>query len=96
MAAYVMASMEITDAEAFVAYAKQVPKTLEAHGGRYLARGDAGETVEGTWRPKQVVLLEFPDMAAAKAWYASGAYQDILPLRLDHSRTHFMTFVDGV
>ncbi|GAA2774712.1 hypothetical protein GCM10010521_61380 [Streptomyces rameus] len=39
--------------------------------------------VEGTW-PGIMVLIEFPDLAAARAWYASAAYQEILQLRSDH------------
>ena len=28
-----------------------------------------------------LVVIEFPSMAEARAWYDSGPYQDILPLR---------------
>ncbi len=31
-----------------------------------------------------MVLIEFPDLPTARAWYASPAYQEILRLRTDH------------
>ena len=39
------------------------------------------EAVEGT-PPDGMVLLEFPTIEAAKAWYHSPAYQAALPHRL--------------
>lgn len=95
MTAYVIADVHITDAERFAEYSKQVPRTLEPYGGRFLARGGAHETIEGEYRPKRIVILEFPDMQAARAWYASPAYQTILPIRLQNSRAGFFTFVEG-
>ncbi len=44
MAAYVIANARVTDPDHYQEYASQVPRTIERHGGRYLARG--GE-VEG-------------------------------------------------
>jgi uncharacterized protein (DUF1330 family) len=41
----------------------------------------ATEAVEGP-APDGVILLEFPDVAAAKAWYESPEYQAALPHRL--------------
>ena len=41
--------------------------------------------VEGEWQPKRLVVLKFPDMVAAKAWYNSPEYQEILPMRLEAS-----------
>ena len=35
---------------------------------------------EGPW-PGTVVIVEFPGVDAARAWYQSPAYQAILPLR---------------
>ena len=41
-----------------------------------------------------VVVIAFPDLEAAHAWYASSAYQAILPLRLRNS-TGGAVVVDG-
>lgn len=95
MTAYVIACVEITDPEGFKQYSQQVPKSLEPFGGRFLIRGGAHETVEGDFDPKRFVVLEFPDMKAAKAWYGSAEYQRILPIRFKNSRGRFFSFVEG-
>ena len=87
MAAYVIAELEITDPAGFEEYRKAVPATIAAHGGRYLARGGALESLEGGWSPKRMVILEFPSMAQAKAWYASADYRDLLAQRQRTTRS---------
>jgi uncharacterized protein (DUF1330 family) len=74
MAAYVIASIEVTDPATYDEYRKGVAATIAQHGGRFLARGGAVEHLEGSFIPKRVVILEFASMAAAKAWYASPEY----------------------
>jgi uncharacterized protein (DUF1330 family) len=69
--------------EAGLSYLEQVEATAQPHGGRWLANGEA-DVVEGAW-PGLVVLMEFPDRAAADAWYNSPEYQAILPLRVNSS-----------
>ncbi|MFI7550907.1 DUF1330 domain-containing protein [Verrucosispora sp. WMMD703] len=69
--------------EAGLRYLEQVEATVKPYGGKWLANGEAS-TVEGAW-PGLVVLMEFPDRAAAERWYASPEYQEILPLRVNNS-----------
>jgi uncharacterized protein (DUF1330 family) len=40
-------------------------------------------------------MIAFPDLAAARAWYGSHAYQRILPLRLRHA-SGSVILIDGV
>ena len=87
MPAYVIAEIEITDPATFDEYRKGVPATIAAYGGRYLARGGALESLEGGWAPKRMVILEFPSMAQAKAWYASAEYRDLLAMRLRSTKS---------
>jgi uncharacterized protein (DUF1330 family) len=93
MAAYVVNEIWVKDAETFQTYVVQVPATLAPFGGRYLVRSGATETVEGD-PPGRIVILEFPDRAAALAWRASAAYQAILPIR-DASSTSRVYVVEG-
>ena len=39
------------------------------------------DALEGGPAPLRVVVIEFPDAAAARGWYESAEYQEILPLR---------------
>ena len=96
MAAYVIVDVEVTDPEAYKEYTGHVPATVEKYGGRFVVRGGKYETLEGSWQPKRIVVLEFPDYERAKAWYDSPEYQAIVPLRERNARTNFLTVVEGV
>jgi uncharacterized protein (DUF1330 family) len=93
MTAYVVNELWVSDAARFQTYVVQVPPTLEAFGGRYVVRSGATATIEGD-PPGRIVILEFPDRAAALAWRASPAYQAILPIR-DASSTSRVYVVEG-
>jgi uncharacterized protein (DUF1330 family) len=80
MPAYVIAEIEVTDPEAFRAYAPQVQSSFAPFGGRSLARGGTTRSLVGE-APKRVVVLEFENMERAQAWYASPAYDKLRALR---------------
>ena len=87
MPAYAVAHMrEVTMAPAIVEYLEQIDATLAPFGGRFLVHGGRVEVAEGTW-PGHLIVIEFPDRARADAWYHSAAYQEILALRTDNSRS---------
>ena len=65
-------------------YLEQVEATFQPYGGKWLVLGQHDEVLEGAW-PGSLVLMEFPDRDAAKAWYNSPAYQKILHLRTDNA-----------
>lgn len=96
MAAYVIVSVDVTDPDESRGYTSQTPDTLARYGGRFVVRGGAYQTLEGDWQPKRIVLIEFPSVEQATAWYHSEEYQAILPLRQRHARTEFLTIVQGV
>ncbi|MFI4986519.1 MAG: DUF1330 domain-containing protein [Alphaproteobacteria bacterium] len=81
MAAYIIGDVEVKDPETYAQYRSRVMATIEKYGGRFLVRGGAHEPLEGKWRPRRLVVLEFPDMAAAKAWYGSKDYAPLIKLR---------------
>lgn len=66
--------------EDVLVYMERVQATLNPFGGRFLVHGGPVEIREGTW-PGALVLIEFPDLTAARAWYESDAYSAIRPLR---------------
>ena len=94
MAAYVIADVTVKDPETYAEYRKHVPATVAKYGGRFLVRGGSHEPLEGAWRPGRVVVLEFPDMAAARAWYNSREYGPLLKLRQSASTGHLI-LVEG-
>lgn len=95
MAAYLIANIVVTDREGFERYRTGVPAVIAAHGGRYLVRGGATEVVEGSPEVNRLVILEFPDMAALKRFYASPEYRPLLALRVASSKSE-VVFVEGM
>lgn len=95
MAAYLIANITVTDPEGFAAYRAGVPAVIARFGGRYLVRGGAIETKEGTPGLDRLVILEFPDMAAARAFYDSADYAPLLAMRLASS-TGSVALVEGM
>jgi len=94
MPAYIVVDVEVTDPVRYEDYRKQVRPTLESYGGRFLARGGKVEILEGTWSPKRLVIVEFPDAAKAKAWWSSTEYAGPKAIRQSASRTQ-MILVEG-
>jgi uncharacterized protein (DUF1330 family) len=95
MAAYVIAHVEITDQQGFEEYRRLVPAVISAYGGRYLVRGGALERLEGDDILKRLVVLEFPDMASAKAFYQSPEYRPLIAMRQRTARSTLFA-VEGV
>jgi uncharacterized protein (DUF1330 family) len=95
MTAYAIAHLQdVTLGPGIATYLQRIDATLAPFEGRFLVHGATPEVVEGPW-PGDLVIVAFPDIAKARAWYASPAYQDILPLRTENSRSAAM-LVEGV
>ena len=56
MAAYVVVDVDVQDSVKYEEYRKTVLPTLQAYGGRFLARGGNVDVLEGTWSPKRLVI----------------------------------------
>ena len=95
MAGYVIAIVDITDADGYQAYSKQVPATIAKYGGRYLVRGGTMEVREGEWPGPRTVILEFPSLARALEWYDSPEYKPLRPIRHANAGTR-LAFFEGV
>ena len=81
MPAYVIVETDVTDPERYEQYKAASPGAIAAGGGRFLVRGGELAVFEGDWQPSRLVVLEFEDLAAAKRWYESEAYQGAKKLR---------------
>jgi uncharacterized protein (DUF1330 family) len=77
MPAYWIARSTVSDADAYAKYAPRARDAIKAHGGKFLVRGGALKVLEGSDRPR-AVLVEFPSLAAAEACYNSAEYQEAL------------------
>ncbi|WP_434595610.1 DUF1330 domain-containing protein [Streptomyces sp. A5-4] len=75
-------------------YMERIQATLDLFGGHFLVHGTEVEVREGDW-PGYLVVIGFPDLEQARAWYDSDAYQEIVPLRTRHI-TGAVVLADGV
>ncbi|HSL22461.1 MAG TPA: DUF1330 domain-containing protein [Vicinamibacterales bacterium] len=81
MPAYVIVNVDVRDPVRYEDYKKMVPPTLRPYGGRFAVRGGKVQVREGTWSPKRFVILEFPSVEQANAWYDSPEYAPAKALR---------------
>jgi len=81
MAAYVVVNITIRDPGRYEEYKRLAAPTVTAYDGRYVARGGAVEVREGGWTPSRLVILEFPDVARARAWWESPEYAPAKAIR---------------
>ena len=81
MAAYFIADVDITDAEEYRRYAQQAGPIIRQYGGKTLVMDNQPETTEGNWHPKRIVMIEFPTVEQARAWYDSPEYTAISDMR---------------
>jgi uncharacterized protein (DUF1330 family) len=95
MPAYVISDVEPLDPALVARYRTLAEASIAKFGGRYVVRGGAIDAVEGGWTPKHIVIIEFPSMARARAWYRSPDYAAALEVRQDALKRRLI-FVDGV
>lgn len=81
MSAYFIARITIHDPSGYERYLEGFDAAFAGRGGEVLAVDDVPVLLEGTWPCTRTVLIRFPDLAAARAWYDSPAYQSLARIR---------------
>jgi uncharacterized protein (DUF1330 family) len=94
MPAYLIADVAIRDPDAYARYRELSTESVLRHGGRWIVRGGAHEVVEGDWEPGRLVVIEFDDMNAARAWWNSEDYRAAAEVRHGASVGRFV-LVEG-
>ena len=95
MAAYVIVEIDIVDPTGYEEYKKQAAATVHKYGGKYIVRGGKTEVLEGDWKPKRIVILEFESMQRAKEWVNCEEYREPRKMRQRTAKTK-MILVEGV
>jgi uncharacterized protein (DUF1330 family) len=95
MAAYVIVEIEVVDPVGYEEYKKLAGASVKKYGGKYIVRGGATEVLEGDWKPKRIVLLEFESMQRARDWLSCEEYCEPRKMRHRTARTN-MILVEGV
>jgi uncharacterized protein (DUF1330 family) len=94
MPAYVIVENRADDQSKLTLYRRGNTELVARHGGRFIVRGGAVTSLEGGWDPQRVVVIEFPDVAAARGWYDDPDYQPLKADRQAHSETRII-LVEG-
>ena len=94
MPAHFLVEVQTTNQELMAEYRMHTPGLVARFGGRFTVRGGATVGVEGDWQPQRIVFIEYPDMAALKAFYGCADYQPVLKMRLEAGHSKAVAF-DG-
>lgn len=97
MPAYLIADETITDRETFEEYKSAVLPLIIKFGGRFLSRGASPKVLEagGSWTPDQMVIIEFPNMAALEDWYNCVDYAPMRAIRLGSAKSTLVALDAG-
>jgi len=91
VSAYVIADVrEVRDQETLVEYRRRNTDAVAHHGGRFVVRGGEAELLEGAWDSLRIVVMEFPDVEAARAWWESEEYAPLKAMRREASDTNII------
>jgi uncharacterized protein (DUF1330 family) len=81
MPAYIIVRVEVTDWERYREYTKRTPAVIAQYGGKFIVRGGEHVTLEGPAETRRLVVIEFPGLEQAKAFYHSKEYTEVKALR---------------
>ena len=95
MSAYVITDVEITDMSLYRQFMEGVTPTVEAHGGKFVARGGELEVRMGDWKPKRIAIMEFDSLQQVRTWLESPEYTALADIRSRSSNIN-MVIVEGL
>ena len=94
MTAYAIVRVKVTDPDQYEKYKALTPDAIAAHNGRFLVRGGDFEVLEGEAEDRRIVLVEFPDLDTARAFYDSPEYREAREVRAGAAEMQ-MIIVEG-
>lgn len=95
MTAYVIVDIDVHDPVGYEEYKKLAPAAVELHGGKYIARRGKTQTLEGSWSPGRLVILQFENSERTRKWPNLDEYREARAMR--HKTAHSqMVVIEGV
>ena len=74
MSGYIIAHVQVTNPVQYEAYKKWSTAAMKTAGAEVCVRGGQVQVLEGDWAPERIVILKFPSLEAAKAFYELPEY----------------------
>lgn len=90
--AYVVGQITVKNGAKWAVYRSRVPQTLAPWGAELVFRGTQAAVLAGESTHSDIVVIRFPSMAAADGWFASAAYQALIPLRLEAADVSLLAY----
>lgn len=94
MPVYMVFNETVTNKEVFETYRRQAGPMILSYGGTYIVRGGPVTPLEGDPKLGRVVIIEWESMEAAKRFYFSTEYQELVKLR-QSCTTGTAAIIDG-
>jgi uncharacterized protein (DUF1330 family) len=94
--AYLIARARIDDPVQYRKYAELAGPIIAKFGGRPLARGGRFEVLEGPTGFNRFVVLEFPSLEQARAYFHSDEYQAAARFRREGGGVLEVVIVEGI
>jgi uncharacterized protein (DUF1330 family) len=96
MPAYVIGQLDIHNPEAYQSYLNGFMPSFQRHGGELLVTSRAEtETLEGSWSMPCTVVMRFPSVENARAWYNDPDYVELAKIRHQTATTNLVV-IDGI
>jgi uncharacterized protein (DUF1330 family) len=86
---YWVVRVSVHNQERYPDYLAAAKPAFEKYGANFIVRGGSFDSMEGTSRDRNVVV-EFKDIATAKACYQSPEYQAAKVIRQKYSEADFI------
>ena len=94
MSAFVVVEIEVHNHELYKTYTELTPASIASYQGKFVARGGETIVLEGDWKPKRLVILEFPSVEIANSWWHSEEYTKARDIRQKAATTK-MVIIEG-
>jgi uncharacterized protein (DUF1330 family) len=91
---YCIVLLDVADQDLYAEYVVRATETETSHGGRALVAADVEHVAEGEWPAERIIVLEFPSLERARAWYSDPRYAELVPLRQKATQS-VVLFVEG-
>jgi uncharacterized protein (DUF1330 family) len=94
MPAYIIADIDVHDPERYEEYKKLSTAAAAKYGAKFLVRGGPVDVLEGNWTPNRFIILEFPTLERARAWWDSEEYRLAKELRRETATSSMILVAD--
>ena len=95
MSAYLIADVEITDANLYGQFLEGMTPIVDSHGGKFVARGGQIEVMGGDWMPRRLAIIEFGSLQQIHAYLDSPEYTALDDIRTRSSNINIV-LVEGL